>query len=58
MKKRLVKYVVKRGDSLWKIAAKFGTTTKIIRRLNYLKSNYLKAGQTLLVPKAAKERKA
>jgi len=58
IKKKLVKYVVKRGDSLWKIAAKFGTTTKIIRRLNYLKGSYLRAGQTLLVPKTVKGKNA
>src|SRR5688500_14067622 len=44
-------YVVKEGDTLAKIAAKFWTTPALVRRLNKLYSNNVFTGQTLLVPK-------
>jgi len=43
-------YVVKRGDSLYKIAKKFHTSVRTIRRLNGLRGNLLKPGQRLIVP--------
>jgi len=43
-------YVVKRGDSLYKIAKKFHTTIARIKRLNGLRSNLLRPGQRLIVP--------
>ncbi len=43
-------YVVRRGDSLYKIARKFHTKIKTIRRLNGLRGNVLKPGQRLIVP--------
>ncbi|SNR92551.1 C40 family peptidase [Desulfurobacterium atlanticum] len=43
-------YVVKKGDSLYKIAKKFHTTVKTIRRLNGLRGNILRPGQRLIVP--------
>jgi membrane-bound lytic murein transglycosylase D len=42
-------YVVKEGDSLWKIARKFGTTTDIIYSLNNLRSPVLRVGQVLKI---------
>ena len=45
-----VVYRVKRGDSLKKIAAKFGTTVSEIKRLNHLKSSTIYVGQKLKVP--------
>ncbi|MFH1701449.1 MAG: LysM peptidoglycan-binding domain-containing protein [Candidatus Zixiibacteriota bacterium] len=43
-------YVVKRGDTLWDIARKYGTTTATLRRLNGLnRSSRIYAGQELLV---------
>ncbi|MDY7032303.1 MAG: LysM peptidoglycan-binding domain-containing protein [Thermodesulfobacteriota bacterium] len=50
-KKETIRHVVRRGDSLWKIANRFGTTTKAILSLNQLKSTRLRIGQILLVPK-------
>lgn len=47
---RDIKHVVKRGDSLWIIARKYGTTTKKIRRANHLTSSRLHIGQTLVIP--------
>ena len=49
-KRRIVKYVVKRGDSLWMIARKFNTTAKAIMRYNGLRSIHLKVGQVLKIP--------
>ncbi len=43
-------YIVKRGDSLYKIAKKFHTTISKIKRLNGLRSNLLRPGQRLIVP--------
>ena len=43
-------YVVKRGDSLWSIAAKYATTVNELKALNNLSSNNLQIGQVLKVP--------
>jgi membrane-bound lytic murein transglycosylase D len=43
-------YVVKRGDTLWKIANKFGTSAKEIQIINQLRSTALSVGQVLLIP--------
>jgi len=43
-------YTVKKGDSLYRIAKKFHTTVKKIKRLNGLRSNILRPGQKLIVP--------
>lgn len=45
-------YVVRKGDSLWKIANRFGTTTKAIKSVNGLRSSRLSIGQRLKMPKA------
>lgn len=45
-------YVVKSGDTLWKIANEFGTTVQKIVEINKLDPNtYLWVGQNLSVPK-------
>lgn len=46
-------YTVKRGDSLWSIAQRYlgsGARYTEIKKLNNLKSNLLKEGQTLILP--------
>ena len=48
----LTEYVVRKGDSLWKIAQRFRTTTKAIQSLNQLRTTRLAVGQVLLLPKA------
>jgi LysM repeat protein len=44
-------YTVKRGDNLFAIAARFGTTTKVLIELNDLADpRQLKIGQVLILP--------
>ncbi|MGE0638649.1 MAG: LysM peptidoglycan-binding domain-containing protein [Thermoanaerobaculia bacterium] len=50
-----VQYRVREGDSLWKIAVRYGTTAERIRADNNLTSNLLRVGQ-LLVIRAGAER--
>jgi membrane-bound lytic murein transglycosylase D len=45
-----IEYVVRKGDSLWKIANRFATTTGAIQSLNQLHSTRLYIGQILLIP--------
>lgn len=42
-------YVVKKGDSLWSIARKYGLSVAELKALNNLSSNTLHIGETLLV---------
>jgi len=48
-KGKVFEYVVKKGDSLWKIANRFNTTTKTIKSLNRLGSSRLQIGQVLVI---------
>jgi len=43
-------YVVRKGDSLWRIANRFGTTTEAIQSVNKLNDTYLRIGQVLMIP--------
>ena len=43
-------YTVKRGDTLYSIAQKYGTTVKAIQDLNYLKNANLSIGQVIRIP--------
>ncbi len=45
-----LRYVVRRGDSLWKIANSHGTTMKSIKTYNNLNTTVLSVGQVLLIP--------
>jgi LysM repeat protein len=46
-------YTVKSGDTLTKIAARFGTTAKRLRNLNNLSSDLIRVGQVLKLPSTA-----
>lgn len=43
-------YIVKKGDSLWKIANKYNTTVEKLKSANNLKTNILSVGQKLVIP--------
>lgn len=43
-------YTVQKGDSLWAIANKYGTTVDNIKKANNLSTNNLAIGQTLIIP--------
>ncbi len=47
----LQEYVVRKGDSLWEIASRTGTTVRAIQSLNQLKSTQLTVGQVLRLPR-------
>ncbi len=49
-RKFIVLYKVRKGDSLWSIAKKFNVSVSTIKKINSLKSNYLKVGQVLKIP--------
>lgn len=46
-------YTVKKGDTLYEIARKAGTSVSAIKDLNHLRRNSLKPGQKILLAKAA-----
>ncbi|MDT0605278.1 LysM peptidoglycan-binding domain-containing protein [Thalassotalea castellviae] len=48
------RYRIKNGDSLGKIAQKFNTDIGVIKQVNNLKGNNIRAGKHLLIPVAAK----
>ncbi len=48
-------YVVRSGDSLWEIASRFGTTVKMIKQLNKLKTTRIYPGQKLRVGSVLRE---
>jgi len=43
-------YVVKRGDSLIRLARRFGTTVEALKAANGLKTDVIKIGQVLIIP--------
>ena len=44
------RYAVRKGDSLWKIANRFRTTTKAIQTANRMSGTALSIGQVLIIP--------
>jgi len=50
VKGNLIEYIVRKGDSLWRIANRFGTTTKAIQSMNQLDDPHLRIGQVLMIP--------
>lgn len=44
------RYTVKKGDSLWKIARRYGTSVAAIKRINGIESDVIHVGQTLDLP--------
>lgn len=54
----VVRYKVRKGDTLWSIARKHGLTVVELKEANNLKSSTIKAGQTLVIPQSPKEPEA
>ena len=48
------RYQIKNGDSLGKIAKKFNTDMGVIKQVNNIRGNQIRAGKHLLIPVAAK----
>ena len=48
------RYKIKLGDTLSVIAKKNGTTTKVLRQINKLRGNRIRAGKHLLIPVSSK----
>jgi len=56
---RIAKHVVRKGESIWNIARRYGTTATEILGLNRLSKNTrLHVGQVLKIPKAGRNEKA
>lgn len=49
-------YTVKRGDTLFLMAKRFGTSVEAIRKANGLKGSYLVAGQVVIIPASGASR--
>jgi LysM repeat protein len=51
----LANYRVNRGDTLWSIARRHGTTVEALQRLNGIRNSRIVPGQVIAVPSAAAE---
>ncbi len=49
-------YKIKAGDSLGKISQRYQTTSSVLRKMNRLKSSVIYTGQTIVVPRADKDK--
>ncbi len=47
-------YIVKKGDTLWSIASKYGTSVNKLKEINNLSSNLISIGQKLILPSTNK----
>ncbi len=52
---KLARHQVESGDSLSELAAKYNTTTNVIRRANGLSDDSIRIGQYLLIPTSTKD---
>lgn len=50
------RYKIKQGDSLIRIANKFSTTVALLKTTNNIRNNQIRAGKSLLIPVASKQR--
>lgn len=46
-----IRHIIVKGDTLWGLSRKYGTTVDAIQRANGLKSTNLRIGRTLLIPR-------
>jgi membrane-bound lytic murein transglycosylase D len=49
------RYTIKRGDSLIRIARQYQTTPSVLKDVNGIKNNMIRAGKTLLIPTASQD---
>lgn len=49
------RYTIAQGDSLIRIAKRYRTNTALLKSINNLKNNTIRAGKTLLVPRASQD---
>lgn len=49
------RYTIQPGDALISIAKRFHTTPELLRDINHIKGNNIRAGHTLLVPQASQD---
>jgi membrane-bound lytic murein transglycosylase D len=49
------RYKIQSGDSLIKIANKFNTTPQLLRDINHIEGNKIRAGKKILVPRASRK---
>ena len=49
-KSKVKSYKVRRGDTLWSVAKRYGTTTKAIKQINKIRGNCLIKGQVIRIP--------
>ena len=45
-----ISHIITKGDNLWSLAVKYDTEVDIIREINYLRTDVLSIGSTLLIP--------
>ena len=45
-----ISHIITKGDNLWSLAVKYDTEVDIIREINYLRTDILSIGSTLLIP--------
>lgn len=50
-RKAPIRHTIKKGDTLWALSRKYGTTVTAIQRANGLKGTNLKIGRRLLIPR-------
>jgi LysM repeat protein len=50
-KPKVVKYTVRKGDNLTKIARKYGTSVSALRRANGISGDLIRIGQVLTIPR-------
>ena len=55
-KEKFIEVIVKKGDTLEKIAKRNKTSISVIKKVNHLKGSFLKEGQGLLIPISENEK--
>jgi LysM repeat protein len=51
VKPKRIRHSVRKGDTLWGLARKYGTTVTKIKKANGLRSDVIRVGKTYLIPK-------